>query len=98
MEPIELFEEIRPGGMGNSLPESRFHSFLADDLAACQLLARKVLERHYKSADGAPEQEPLFQNREGEAPAESTFYGSGAAGQGLAQRSSNFEFILRWLS
>jgi hypothetical protein len=27
-----------------------FVHFLADDLAACRLLAKKVLERHYKSA------------------------------------------------
>jgi hypothetical protein len=27
-----------------------FVHFLADDLAACQLLAKKVLERHYKSS------------------------------------------------
>ena len=26
-----------------------FVHFLADDLAACRLLAKKVLERHYKS-------------------------------------------------
>ncbi len=30
-----------------------FVHFLADDLRACQLLAKKVLERHYKSTGPA---------------------------------------------